>query len=195
MAEGKDINRRSPYRAGASPAGAGLMAPATAQKANATELEADLSSNVGHHLLAFRATDWPDHVEDSTSGVTIYEATSRTLHYWSADRPIGWVHPTSVPLPGNLTRGDRTKAVGKRVNAPSRPSWAVPERDPEWPEAVEGGDPTKPLGTRALCIPSAFTASAALARSAAVPREAASAFVANALRITSNSPATERRSC
>lgn len=195
MAEDKEINCWSLRRAGATLAAAGLMTPAIAQKANATELEADLSSEIRYNLLAFRTIDRRDYLKDLTNGITICNANSRALHYWSEDKPIDSRHRTSVPPSRHLSWRGRAKAVDKKVNRPWRPTQAMRKRNPEWPDVVEGGGLIKPLGARALCLSPAFTASTTPASSVASPRRAASAFVTNTHKGYSNSPESERRSC
>ncbi len=71
---------------------------------------------------------------------------------WSADESIYRLYPTSVPLTEDLTRRGRTEVVDKVTNPPWRPTPAMRERNPEWPEMVPGGDPNNPLGPFALYL-------------------------------------------
>jgi L,D-transpeptidase ErfK/SrfK len=62
------------------------------------------------------------------------------------------IYPTSVPLTDELTKRGYTEVVEKRKNPGWAPTPSMRERNPEWPAYVEGGDPTNPLGTRALYL-------------------------------------------
>jgi L,D-transpeptidase ErfK/SrfK len=62
------------------------------------------------------------------------------------------LYPTSVPLSEDLTRRGRTQVIEKVVNPSWRPTPAMRERNPEWPEVIEGGSPDNPLGVRALYL-------------------------------------------
>lgn len=62
------------------------------------------------------------------------------------------VYPTSVPLTDELTRRGYTEVVEKRENPSWAPTPSMRERNPEWPAFIPGGDPTNPLGTRALYL-------------------------------------------
>ena len=152
MADGKDINRRRLLGAGAALLGAGLAAPALAQQANSTEMEADISSSIRHNVSAFRTLNWQDHFENTTGGAIICDIQSRALHFWSEDQSVYRLYPTSVPATDDLTRLGYCQVVEKKENPTWRPTPAMRERNPEWPEVVPGGDPMNPLGVRALYL-------------------------------------------
>jgi L,D-transpeptidase ErfK/SrfK len=95
---------------------------------------------------------WQDYFDNTRGGAILVDITSRALHFWSADQSIYRLYPTSVPLSEDLTRRGKTEVVQKVVNPPWRPTPAMRERNPEWPEMVEGGAKDNPLGTRALYL-------------------------------------------
>ena len=149
MAKGL-INRRE-VLAGAAGA-AGLAAfPALAQDGT-TELVPLVSSSVRNNISSFRMLQWQDYFDNTRGGAILVDITSRALHYWSEDQSIYRLYPTSVPLSEDLTRRGKTEVVQKMVNPPWRPTPAMRERNPEWPELVEGGSKDNPLGTRALYL-------------------------------------------
>lgn len=139
-------------------AGSGLAAPAVAQvlgvqpMANSTEMEADPSGAVRRNISAFRMLDWRPHFATLRNGAILCDVDSRAAHYWSEDESIYRLYPTSVPLTEELTRRGVTEVVQKVVNPPWRPTPQMRVRNPEWPEFVPGGDPTNPLGSRALYL-------------------------------------------
>ena len=129
-----------------------LAAPALAQTAGTTEMESDLSSNMRRNISSFRSLDWQPYFASLDKGAILVDITSRALHYWSADGQTYKLYPTSVPLTPDLTRKGRTSVIKKVVNPPWRPTPDMRVRNPEWPEMVPGGDPTNPLGPRALYL-------------------------------------------
>lgn len=131
-----------------------LAAPALAQTAPAgtTEMESDVSSNMRRNISSFRSLQWQPYFADIRKGAILVDITSRTLHYWSEDGATYKLYPTSVPLTEDLTRKGRTEVVNKVENPPWRPTPEMRKRNPEWPEFVPGGDPTNPLGVRALYL-------------------------------------------
>lgn len=146
------ISRRRLLGAGAALLGTGLAAPALAQQADSTEMERDISQSLRHNISAFRTLNWQDHFADTRGGVILCDIPSRALHYWSEDESIYRLYPTSVPLSEELTRLGVTSVVDKKENPPWRPTPSMRERNPEWPEFVPGGDPSNPLGIRALYL-------------------------------------------
>ncbi len=147
------ISRRGLIRTTAAFAAATLAAPALAQSGAATtEMESDLSSNMRRNISSFRSLQWQPYFSDLKNGAILVDVTSRALHYWSADGATYKLYPTSVPLTEDLTRKGRTSVVEKVVNPPWRPTPDMRVRNPEWPEMVPGGDPTNPLGPRALYL-------------------------------------------
>lgn len=144
------LNRRL-FLAGSA---AGLLgaSPALAQDGT-TEMEAPaVKGTVRNNISSFRMLDWQDYFADTRGGAILVDITSRALHYWSEDQTIYRLYPTSVPLSDDLTRRGATSVVDKVVNPSWRPTPAMKERNPEWPDVVEGGAPDNPLGTRALYL-------------------------------------------
>lgn len=132
---------------------AALAAPALAQSgADTTEMESDLNSNMRRNISSFRALQWQPYFANLNKGAILVDITSRALHYWSEDGMTYKLYPTSVPLTEDLTRKGRCEVVQKVVNPPWRPTPDMRVRNPEWPEMVPGGDPTNPLGPRALYL-------------------------------------------
>lgn len=158
MTQGSDrkFTRRA-FIGSAAVAGAAMAAPAFAQTAAAqmndsTEVENNISHNYRHNISSFRALEWQPYFENTKKGAVLVDITSRALHFWSEDQSVYKLYPTSVPLTDDLTRRGRTSVVEKVVNPPWRPTPSMRERNPEWPEFIEGGDPRNPLGPRALYL-------------------------------------------
>lgn len=149
---GKDalmMNRRRVLGSAAAALGATAL-PAFAQEGS-TEYESPATSN-RHNISSFRMLNWQDYFSDTRNGAILVDITSRALHYWSEDQSIYRLYPTSVPVSDDLTRLGRTEVVQKVVAPTWRPTPAMRERNPEWPEVVEGGAPDNPLGTHALYL-------------------------------------------
>jgi L,D-transpeptidase ErfK/SrfK len=149
MAKGM-ITRRAVLGGAAGVAGLAAL-PALAQDGT-TEFVAPVSSTVRNNISSFRMLQWQDYFDNTNGGAILVDVTSRALHFWSADQSIYRLYPTSVPLSEDLTRRGKTEVVQKVVNPPWRPTPAMRERNPEWPEMVEGGSKDNPLGTRALYL-------------------------------------------
>jgi L,D-transpeptidase ErfK/SrfK len=131
---------------------AGLAAiPALAQDGT-TEFNAPVSSSVRNNISSFRMLQWQDYFDNTRGGAILVDITSRALHYWSEDQSTYRLYPTSVPLSEDLTRRGMTSVTDKVVNPTWRPTAAMKERHPEWPDVVEGGSKDNPLGTRALYL-------------------------------------------
>lgn len=107
---------------------------------------------IRNNVSSFRMLDWRPYFTDTRNGAILVDITSRALHYWSEDQATYKLYPTSVPLSEDLTRRGRTQVTDKVVNPSWRPTPAMRERNPEWPEVVEGGSPDNPLGVRALYL-------------------------------------------
>jgi lipoprotein-anchoring transpeptidase ErfK/SrfK len=135
----------------AGAAAAGFAAPALAMDGS-TEIEPAASSSVRNNVSSFRMLDWQDYFASTRNGAILVDITSRALHYWSEDQATYRLYPTSVPLTDDLTRTGETSVVDKVVAPPWRPTPAMRERNPEWPEFVAGGAPDNPLGTHALYL-------------------------------------------
>ncbi|MEZ5753343.1 MAG: L,D-transpeptidase [Paracoccaceae bacterium] len=144
------LNRRH-FVAGAAVAlGAGAV-PAFGMEGS-TEMLPGASSSVRNNASSFRMLDWQSYFDNTRKGAILVDLTSRALHFWSEDQSIYRLYPTSVPLSEDLTRRGRTEVVQKVVAPSWRPTPAMRERNPEWPEVVEGGAPDNPLGTHALYL-------------------------------------------
>lgn len=142
------FNRRA-FLAGSA---AMIGAPALAQDVNGAgtvEIERDISSAVRHNISSFRSLDWQPYFSNLNNGAILVDTTSRALHFWSEDRSIYKLYPTSVPLTEDLTRRGRTSIVLKDPEPDWRPTPSMKIRNPEWPDYV-GPGPDNPLGTRAM---------------------------------------------
>jgi lipoprotein-anchoring transpeptidase ErfK/SrfK len=100
---------------------------------------------------SFRALDWQPYFSNTRGGAILVDVTSRALHFWSADQSIYKLYPTSVPISEDLTRRGRTKVVRKVEGPDWRPTPAMKQRNPDWPDYVPPG-PDNPLGTHALYL-------------------------------------------
>ena len=140
-----DLSRRG-FLAGSA---AMIGGAASAQSANTTELEADISEGVQRNISSFRSLDWQPYFNNLNKGAILVDLQSRALHFWSEDETIYKLCPTSVPLTEDLTRTGRT-SITRRVEGPSwAPTPAMKLRNPEWPDFI-GPGPDNPLGTHAL---------------------------------------------
>jgi lipoprotein-anchoring transpeptidase ErfK/SrfK len=149
MANGP-INRRALLGGAVGVAGLAAL-PAFAQDAT-TEFTPAASGAVRNNVSSFRILQWQDYFASTKNGAILVDITSRALHFWSEDQSIYRLFPTSVPLSEDLTRRGSTSVVDKVVNPSWRPTPAMKERNPEWPDVVEGGAPDNPLGSRALYL-------------------------------------------
>ena len=144
------LNRRTLL--GVAAAGLGSLAlPAFAQDGT-TEMEAPAAGPVRNNISSFRMLDWQKYFDNTRKGAVLVDTTSRALHYWSEDQSTYLLFPTSVPLSADLTRLGRTEVIQKVVAPTWRLTPSMRERNPEWPEVVEGGSPDNPLGTHALYL-------------------------------------------
>ncbi|RVT82059.1 L,D-transpeptidase [Rhodobacteraceae bacterium CCMM004] len=126
-----------------------LATPALAQAT--TEFRAPLAGGVSRNASSFRVLDWQPYFSSLSNGAILVDITSRALHYWSADRTVYKLYPTSVPLSEDLTRRGRTSVVRKVEGPEWRPTPAMKKRNPEWPDYI-GPGPENPLGTHALYL-------------------------------------------
>ena len=141
------FSRRSFLAASAAAVGTG----AAAQNAGTTEIEAEINAGIERNIASFRSLDWRPYFSNLNNGAILVDIQSRTLHFWNADETIYKLYPTSVPLSEDLTRTGRTQVI-RKVEGPSwRPTPAMRERNPEWPEFV-GPGPDNPLGSHALYL-------------------------------------------
>ncbi|MFZ1470948.1 MAG: L,D-transpeptidase [Paracoccaceae bacterium] len=144
------LNRRAILGGAALAFGAAAL-PALAQDGS-TEMVPSASSTIRNNISSFRMLDWRGYFENTNKGAILVDTTSRALHFWSQDQSVYRLYPTSVPLSEELTRRGRTDVVEKVVNPSWRPTPSMKERNPEWPDVVEGGAADNPLGTRALYL-------------------------------------------
>lgn len=144
------LNRRL-FVAGAAGLVSAAALPAVAQDTTA-ELDAPAQGGVRNNISSFRMLDWRQYFDNTRNGAVLVDITSRALHYWSEDQSVYKLYPTSVPLSDDLTRKGKTEVVQKVVAPQWRPTPSMRERNPEWPEVVEGGSPENPLGTHALYL-------------------------------------------
>ncbi len=149
----KSLNRRLFMGGAAALTSAAAALPVFAQATDgSTEMTPAAGGSVRNNISSFRMLDWQDYFENTKKGAILVDITSRALHFWSEDQSIYRLYPTSVPLSEELTRRGRTEVVEKVVNPTWRPTPSMLERNPEWPEVVEGGSPDNPLGTRAMYL-------------------------------------------
>jgi L,D-transpeptidase ErfK/SrfK len=146
-----NLNRRNFVVGTAAALGAAAAMPAFGMEGS-TEILPGASSSVRNNASSFRMLDWQGYFDNTRNGAILVDLTSRALHFWSEDQSIYKLYPTSVPLSEDLTRRGRTEVVQKVVAPSWRPTPAMRERNPEWPEVVEGGSPDNPLGTHALYL-------------------------------------------
>lgn len=154
MASGsrKGLSRRNFLLASSAAAGA-LSAPAVLAQAmeGSTEMETEVRETARRNLSSFRTLHWRDYFSNLNNGAILCDIDSRCVHFWSADQSIYRLYPSSVPMSEDLTRRGRSHVVQK-VEGPSwRPTPAMRQRNPEWPEFVPPG-PDNPLGTHALYL-------------------------------------------
>ena len=123
-----------------------LAAPAIAQSIPGSDQD---GQSVRRNSSSFRALDWQPYFDNLNNGAILVDITSRALHYWDESQSIYKLYPTSVPLSEDLTRRGRTKVVLKDPEPDWRPTPAMKERNPDWPDYMPPG-PDNPLGIRAL---------------------------------------------
>lgn len=109
------------------------------------------TGGVRRNVSSFALHNWQDHFDSIGKGIIISDTGSKFLQHWTADGEMR-IYPTSVPLTDELTKRGYTTVIEKRENPSWRPTPSMRERNPEWPEVIQGGDPENPLGTRALYL-------------------------------------------
>ena len=145
------LTRRSFLATTAAVISSPLQAQEDVNEASTTEIESEVSRTVRHNVSSFRALDWRPYFDNLKNGAILVDISSRALHFWSSDESIYKLYPSSVPLSEDLTRRGRTR-VTRLVEGPSwRPTPAMLERNPEWPDYIEPG-PDNPLGSHALYL-------------------------------------------
>lgn len=145
------LNRRGFLAAGAAAGAMAVGTAAAAQQDNSTEIEAEIGA-VRRNISSFRALHWEPYFANTTKGAILVDIQSRALHFWSEDLSTYKLYPTSVPVTDDLTRRGNTEVVDMVRNPTWRPTPAMRERNPDWPEVVEGGAPNNPLGPLALYL-------------------------------------------
>ncbi len=113
--------------------------------------EAEQEPTVQRNVSSFRTHEWQDHFDSLGVGLIISDTTTRVLQHWTAEGDMR-IYPTSVPLTDELTKRGYTEVTEKRANPGWAPTPSMRKRNPEWPPYVKGGDPSNPLGTRALYL-------------------------------------------
>jgi len=147
----QNISRRLSRRGFLAASAAVIGGQAIGQTNNSTEIEGDISQSVRRNISSFRTLEWQPYFANLDRGAILVDIQSRALHFWSADESIYRLYPTSVPLSDDLTRLGKTEVVQKVVGPEWRPTPAMRERNPEWPEYI-GPGPENPLGTHALYL-------------------------------------------
>ncbi|MDJ0822687.1 MAG: L,D-transpeptidase [Paracoccaceae bacterium] len=148
---GKNIGRRAFLGGTAALIGTPVLAQTaaqTAEEADTVEIERDISKTVRRNISSFRTLDWRPYFADLNNGAILVDIDSRALHFWREDGQY-YLYPSSVPLTEDLTRRGRTRVTLKDPSPDWRPTPAMKQRNPEWPDYV-GPGPDNPLGTRAL---------------------------------------------
>jgi hypothetical protein len=143
------FSRRAFIAAAAAATGTGALAQSATT--NSTEIEGDISQSIRRNMSSFRSLDWRPYFNSLRGGAVLVDIQSRALHYWSADESVYKLYPTSVPMTDDLTRRGKTEIVRKVVGPEWRPTPAMLERNPDWPEYI-GPGPENPLGTHALYL-------------------------------------------
>ena len=153
MSNAFKLNTRRGFLAGSA---AMLATPAIAQTTGldvnseaTTQTERDITEVVRRNISSFRTLDWRPYFDNLNKGAILVDIDSRAVHYWSEDRSVYKLYPSSVPLTQDLTRRGRTKIIHKDPNPSWRPTPSMIERNPEWPPFI-GPGPDNPLGTRSL---------------------------------------------
>ena len=146
MAVKNNLNRRAFVGA----LGTLLFAPGLV-RAQETDVRTRESDGARRNVSSFSVHDWRDHFEQLGQGIIISDTITRVLQHWTKDGEMR-LYPTSVPLTDELTKRGYTEVVEKRKNPGWAPTPSMRLRNPEWPAYVPGGDPTNPLGTRALYL-------------------------------------------
>jgi lipoprotein-anchoring transpeptidase ErfK/SrfK len=145
------LNRRAFLGTAAAGIGAGLV-PAFAMEGSTEPDGSVVIGSVRNNVSSFRMLNWQDYFDNTRNGAILVDLTSRALHYWSEDQATYRLYPTSVPLTEDLTRRGMTSVTQKVVAPTWRPTPSMKERNPEWPDVVEGGSPDNPLGSHALYL-------------------------------------------
>lgn len=130
---------------------AAFPAPALLAQSEPPPVTRDQSQAVTRNVSGFYTHKWQDHFDQIGRGIIISDTNTRVLQHWTQDAEMR-LYPTSVPLTDDLTRRGYTEVVEMRKNPGWAPTPSMRASDPDWPAYVKGGDPSNPLGTRALYL-------------------------------------------
>ena len=144
-------SRRNFFIGGAALLSVPAFAQSNVNESETTEVEREVSKTVRHNVSSFRALDWRSYFPNLKNGAILVDISSRALHYWSENGSIYKLYPSSVPLSEELTRRGRTEITQKIIGPSWRPTPAMLERNPDWPDFI-GPGPDNPLGTHALYL-------------------------------------------
>ncbi len=125
------------------------QSPTGVNSSTTTQVESDVTQSAKRNISSFRTLDWQPYFDNLNKGAILVDIDSRAVHYWSEDRSIYKLYPSSVPLTEDLTRRGRTRVILKDPEPDWRPTPSMKKRNPEWPDYV-GPGPDNPLGTRSL---------------------------------------------
>ena len=158
MSNGKFILNRRVF-AGSMASALTMGTAGLAQTTDDSALEQDLRlerkpdavGRVKRNMSSFTTKEWQPYFANLNNGVVLVDTKSRALHFWNEDQSVYKLFPTSVPATPELTRLGRTSVTRKRIGPDWRPTPAMRERNPEWPEYI-GPGPDNPLGTHALYL-------------------------------------------
>ena len=104
------------------------------------------------NISSFRTQSWQDHFDTLGVGCLLADITSRAVHYWGGDGQTYRLYPSSIPRSEELTKRGHTKVVRKAENPSWTPTPSMRADNPDLPQRISGGDPTNPLGTRAMYL-------------------------------------------
>jgi len=125
--------------------------PALYKQLKAENLANPETGAVKHNISGFTTKTWQPYFSNLRKGAVLVDTESRALHFWSEDKSVYKLYPTSVPETPELTRLGRTQIVRKRVGPDWRPTPNMIKRNPEWPKYIPPG-PENPLGTHAMYL-------------------------------------------
>ena len=139
MKKDRKFTRRHLLAGSALALAAPQLARAQSVLEGSTEIERDITTSTRRNISSFRTLEWQPYFDNTRGGAILVDITSRALHFWSEDESIYRLYPTSVPLTEDLTRRGRTQVVLRDPNPDWRPTPAMQERNPEWPDYIPPG--------------------------------------------------------
>ena len=146
MSDHPNKHSRRAFLAGTA---ATLATPALAQQNLPGYAERDRTEVVRRNMSSFRTLDWQPYFPNLQNGAILVDIDSRAVHFWNAAQTVYKLYPSSVPLTEDLTRRGRTRVILKDPSPDWRPTPAMKQRNPEWPDYI-GPGPDNPLGSRSL---------------------------------------------